>query len=228
MSKVRTSSRGVPCRHTLAANHRCASFYAGSRTLREMFGSRALANQIFGLYSGLVRLCILHYPSLLKGAIVRSCEVSNCEREHRGRGYCNSHYNWYMRHGQKEKPRHLIGFPTKRGVKLNPKNWTRENICWLAGILEGEGCWPNVKNRKRGILICAMTDKDIVERIKNIIGGGHIYYKKTKPEHKDQWQYTLSTTVATYAISCAVFPFMGIRRKARIKKLFKDIRIPIN
>jgi len=151
----------------------------------------------------------------------KKCEVKVCWRDSYCKGYCPTHYSWFREHG--EKPTHMIGFPTgKRGVKLNPKNWSKPNIAWVAGLLEGEGCWSTHKGSRSGSLQCAMTDKDVIYKLKDIIGGGSIYYRKRPHGWKDVWSYSLSTGSAIYAISCAVYSFMGSRRKAKIREFIAD------
>ena len=151
------------------------------------------------------------------------CKVKGCGKKFNTRDYCSSHYDWFRYHGFKEEPKHLIGFPTgKLGAKLSPKNWTKQSIAWLAGLLEGEGCWSTVKNKASSTLTCTMADEDIIKRIKKIIGGGNILFIPRPKPFKNLWQYDLCTSSAIYAISCAVFPLMGKRRKKKITEFMQN------
>lgn len=44
--------------------------------------------------------------------------------------------------------------------------WQREDLAWVAGILEGEGCFINAEQRGRLYprVIVEMTDEDVVQR----------------------------------------------------------------
>ena len=45
-------------------------------------------------------------------------------------------------------------------------------IAWIAGILEGEGCFTCDTKTTRLRVQCVMTDKDIIDRLHNIVGKG--------------------------------------------------------
>lgn len=109
-------------------------------------------------------------------------------------------------------------------------NWTRENIIWLAGLLEGEGCFYLRKQRAgngRSVptISLEMTDRDVVERAKWIAGvGGAIGTKdrsnrpfNAKPIHhwivQSQWEAA--------ALMYAVFPWLGERRQAKIREVLR-------
>jgi hypothetical protein len=151
------------------------------------------------------------------------CSVIKCKRPSYARTYCASHYDWAANNDW-EKPTHEIGLGTRqRGVKLSSANWTRENLAWAAGIIEGEGCWKSVKVNS-GTLAVVMTDEDTILKLKDVIGGGSI---KTRilPSGKTAWVYTLCTGRAVYAIAVAVWPWMSKRRRQQIRTMLANMKI---
>ena len=98
------------------------------------------------------------------------------------------------------------------------KNWTRDNIIWLAGLLEGEGCFSN------GAIVLRMTDYDVVEKAFSIAGFGKIYVggEKKKPHHKQCWHWQARKGKFVYALLIAILPFMGDRRSRKITENIKN------
>ena len=99
------------------------------------------------------------------------------------------------------------------------------DIRWLAGLLEGEGCFststsPRNERQFPCLQVSAVsTDRDVLERAKNILGGKtkvkvrtHGYGKKV--------QYTVrvnGTLAASWMMT--LYSLMGERRRARILEL---------
>jgi hypothetical protein len=96
-------------------------------------------------------------------------------------------------------------------------NWTRENIAWLAGILEGEGCFSCDRGRPR--IQVRMTDKDVLERCVFISGFGRIYGPINKPNRKPMWYWKVTNSEKSYALICAVYPFLMSRRAEKIRSV---------
>lgn len=99
-------------------------------------------------------------------------------------------------------------------------NWTRENLQWAAGILEGEGSFESSRKSKRIKITCQMhaRDKDVMERLRDVLGGGLRYYahggnKKQTP----LYVWYLSRKDDVYAAVVALYQFMGARRKKQIE-----------
>lgn len=92
-----------------------------------------------------------------------------------------------------------------------------KDIYWLAGILEGEGCFSARENGYPTISI-EMQDKDIVDRVSKLfntnsssVSGRHAGYKVTyitsiRGDKAIGWMFTL-------------FPVLGTRRRTRIKEI---------
>jgi hypothetical protein len=106
------------------------------------------------------------------------------------------------------------------------KNWKRESLSWLAGFLEGEGCFTTYIATDRGrklpvirIMGCN-TDKDVIYRCQEIAGCGTIHSKKNSG-HKDVYVWSLNKKYQVYALCVALFSMMGTRRKKRIGDLLR-------
>src|SRR5467141_1685264 len=105
------------------------------------------------------------------------------------------------------------------------KNWTRENLARLAGLFEGEGCIcisrPKNTNLLRTSLSLKLTDEDVVlefYRIVNIgtVSGPHFY--KTSLGNKPVWRWQIADRPFSYAILCAIFPWLRARRRAKARE----------
>ena len=110
---------------------------------------------------------------------------------------------------------------------MNSQLWTKENLAWVAGIVEGEGHivwtkpqpvredgrWPGGQSLTVGV---GMTDKDVIDRLYEIIGGGTIYgpYQPKPITRKPIYQYRVVSAEA-YAILVAIFPWLHSRRKGQ-------------
>jgi hypothetical protein len=105
-----------------------------------------------------------------------------------------------------------------------------KQIYWLAGILEGEGCFylaklsSKYKNMKGFCIKLAMTDKDVVERSAKIIGNNTIVYRRHNGLRSTKDVYIIRVTNTKVAISwmMTLYPLMGIRRKIKIKELIDE------
>ncbi len=117
-------------------------------------------------------------------------------------------------------------------ASINTKNWTKNNMMWLAGLLEGEGCFSNHygKNHPNGqfSIVLGMTDLDIIERAKSIGGCGYIYSAIRSEDRKPMWLWKVSKKAESYALIAALYSFMGIRRKSKMRECietFKKARV---
>lgn len=98
------------------------------------------------------------------------------------------------------------------------------DIAWLAGLIEGEGCFKMQKTGGYAGSICIalqMTDLDIVERATALIGGTlwgpHGPYGVSK-------QQTFQTAIfGSRAASwmMTLYPFLGHRRRDKVRELLR-------
>jgi hypothetical protein len=94
---------------------------------------------------------------------------------------------------------------------------TRIETAWLAGILEGEGCF--VFSRTPSIRL-AMTDEDVVARVAELLGK---HYVSRSPR---KGQNLFVHTVEVFGEGAretmrAVLPYMGNRRAEKINEVLK-------
>ena len=103
---------------------------------------------------------------------------------------------------------------------------TEGEIQWLAGLLEGEGCfgaWGPIRGgrRLRAAVSLKMTDRDVVERAHALLGLETIVMTKGDSRGKG-WSdtYVWQANGATAErIMRLVLPYMGERRTAKINEI---------
>lgn len=117
------------------------------------------------------------------------------------------------------------GKPTPRATGAL---WTRENLAWLAGLLEGEGAFLITRRpHATAFRISAnMTDGDVIRRVAEIAGCGRIVgpVEQKNPKHKPFYRWNVDRRRDAYALCVALYPFMGQRRRARIKEIAEAYR----
>jgi len=86
---------------------------------------------------------------------------------------------------------------------------------WIAGVLEGEGYFGIKHGRKTLVIMCQMTDLDVLQRIQVRFGGGISLTKKRKEHHKESWSWFVHGEAAYLAI-LSIYDLMSVRRKAKI------------
>lgn len=103
------------------------------------------------------------------------------------------------------------------------------DLGWIAGIVEGEGCfaysWGSAEARlhRRNIgsvhLKIAMTDRDVMERLRVLMGAPRELYMMPRKAHY-KTQYRVDFT-GRRAIEWAftLYPLLGERRRAKIRQL---------
>lgn len=93
-----------------------------------------------------------------------------------------------------------------------------QDIIWLAGLLEGEGCFGHRGNCTT--IQLQMTDEDVVQRAAKILGG--VVY--AQPRHSKPAHYKAMFGVSISGDKAAewmriLLPLMGLRRQNKIKEL---------
>lgn len=93
---------------------------------------------------------------------------------------------------------------------------TMNQIHYVAGLLEGEGCFSFYKTPKISL---GMTDKDIIIKVSNIIYPNcNIEHIREEGNRKDIYRFALYGAGAIQWMM-TLYPLMGERRKARIKEI---------
>jgi len=105
-----------------------------------------------------------------------------------------------------------------------------EQLHWVAGLLEGEGCFQITKTspKKDGSEVYShlsvtvnIGDEDIVRRLKEYIGYGNIQgpYLPKKSHWTPMWRFAVQKDSDARKLMQDVLPLMGKRRSAKIKEL---------
>lgn len=100
----------------------------------------------------------------------------------------------------------------------------RRTISWLAGLLEGEGCFDvrGAKGNRRPCLRVrlGMVDEDVVLCASGFFGGSTVRAssRPARPREKTMYYIGWNGAKAEDAM-CAVRPFMGKRRSRRVDEL---------
>lgn len=101
---------------------------------------------------------------------------------------------------------------------------TELETAWLAGLLEGEGSFGQVRNTNGCHLSLSMTDEDVVRKAAKLMDIYKVVAyerKKQKPHHKQQWYLHVCGDTAVSIMTC-ILPYMGQRRSQRIKFLLAN------
>jgi hypothetical protein len=102
-------------------------------------------------------------------------------------------------------------------------NGTREDLVWLAGLLEGEGTFDLHRGRYPRIRV-GMTDRDVVGRAAHLMGS-QIRLSLRPAPYAATWHAEISGTRAT-ALMQELLPLMGARRSAKIASVLGHAAMP--
>lgn len=109
------------------------------------------------------------------------------------------------------------------------QNISKEDILWVAGLLEGEGCFTlgtkagGTRKARQLRLTCSMTDKDVILRLQTLVGG-NVYLErrnKTRPQHKPLHVWSMTRRAQVVPLLEKILPHMGQRRTQRIVELLE-------
>lgn len=100
-------------------------------------------------------------------------------------------------------------------VKMSPTE-----AAWVAGLLEGEGCFRCAMSKGHGYLsiVCKMTDEDVIRKLANTVKVGSVYgpYKPTGLGKKLQWVWQVQGNITCQFVIEQILPWLCSRRTARI------------
>lgn len=101
-------------------------------------------------------------------------------------------------------------------------NMNPEEIAYVAGLLEGEGCFDR-NNKASGVKIrMETTDVDVAERLRDILGCGNIRPRAAKKStHRPTVIYQIARAEDVRRILTAIRPWMGERRGKKIDSLLE-------
>lgn len=103
-----------------------------------------------------------------------------------------------------------------------------EQIAWVAGLFEGEGSatlgLPRSGSGRQRRLQIANTERDIVERAKDILGVGTIQVDDgpARMGYKPELFWSISSWLEIEMVIGQIFPFLGQRRTASVVRLLEN------
>lgn len=110
-----------------------------------------------------------------------------------------------------------------------------KDIAWLAGLLEGEGCFtwqPHSHNRQHGAIriTLSLCDLDVVERAAALTRSNvHEFVHNGRDGHTRKKQYRIQVGGRRAAAwMMTLFPLMGQRRQARIAEILDQWKRPVS
>jgi hypothetical protein len=95
---------------------------------------------------------------------------------------------------------------------------TDVELAWLAGLLEGEGCFSNRADRNCPVIEVKMTDLDVINRVAEMFGRTAWLIPAQRKGYQDQYRTKIQGEPARELMR-KLLPMMGERRSARIQEL---------
>jgi len=89
-----------------------------------------------------------------------------------------------------------------------------KNLYWIAGLLEGEGCFEG----RTGCLVISVgsTDQDVILRVKEILGFGTFKAPRKLKSGKVFYGWSSTNQQKTAGLMMTLYPLMGERRRDKI------------
>lgn len=103
-------------------------------------------------------------------------------------------------------------------MMLTPTFTNPISVAWLAGILEGEGCFDTSAGTPR--IRVKMGDKDVVERIAELWKTKVYNRVDGRSNHNQMYEVSIHGDTAIYWMK-AVFQLMGDRRRIKILEILQ-------
>ncbi len=105
---------------------------------------------------------------------------------------------------------------------------TATDIAWLAGLLEGEGCFGRYETagKPRFCVVCVSTDRDVLESVQRITGCGTIKHRVTQsqlPNHKAAYHWQTWSRLEVLHVARLVLPYMHSRRKRKVEGILHEL-----
>ena len=114
---------------------------------------------------------------------------------------------------------------TPKLLPARKTRWKKEDLLWMAGLLEGEGSF--IVRRKKGAAIqCNMTDEDVLLKLAQCAGVGNVtgpYEPSGKSSRRKVWAWGVRRCLEVEALMRALRPYMGRRRQAQIDVALKQL-----
>jgi hypothetical protein len=101
----------------------------------------------------------------------------------------------------------------------------REELLWLAAVLDGEGCFTF--NGQYPNIVLSMTDEDTVRRAHQITAVGEVCgpYQPKNQKHKRFWRWKVANREHVFALCRLILPYMSARRTSAIEAILSKQKI---
>lgn len=110
---------------------------------------------------------------------------------------------------------------------------TDMNAAWVAGLLEGEGCFVLSKRTDKPntfirAIHCEMTDEDVIRKLAALTGVGPVTLRlntsgrRDTRKRKPTWIWSVQNKVDIKSVLTYVIPHLGARRKAKAEALYDE------
>lgn len=101
-------------------------------------------------------------------------------------------------------------------------------LAWVAGIFEGEGSIINTSagGRMQRRLVIQMTDKDVLDRVADIVGGS-VFGPTLREGYKPIWVWRVSRWCDIERVLLAMLPWLCERRRAAAVALLANPAGPV-
>lgn len=114
--------------------------------------------------------------------------------------------------------------PERSSSKAKPsklKNINYGDLCWLTGLIDGEGTFTKYTDKRSGYTSCniavSMTDKDTIGKICSITGIGNIL-ESTMDNGKPIYTWKANAQADVITLMCLLYPRLSFRRQKKIEK----------
>ncbi len=137
-------------------------------------------------------------------------------------------------HGKQCRECRAIDYPT-------PNVISPAEAAWIAGIIEGEGCFSPSGDRGAWSICVVMTDQDVIQRLHDLTGIGSIYtMREADNTRKKAWQWGIynrphprmaggpNVALALCASSCEGRRATGRFERHRVGRLIHRSDTPID
>jgi len=92
------------------------------------------------------------------------------------------------------------------------------DIAWVAGLLEGEGCFQNHPTQVTPRVVLSMSDEDTVRKYAAIVGATARIFVRDFANKKTAFVCTVSGSRAV-GVMMTIYSLMSFRRKEKIKEV---------
>ena len=151
-----------------------------------------------------------------------TCAVEACSSPAAVRGLCASHFNRWYKATTRGRPTRIAPRPLTRADLVTESVAhscsPEEDLAWLAGLLEGEGCFSTTQadGHSYPVISLNMVSRDIVARAARLLATTNVH---PVPARDPSWRPTVRAAVSGAAAAAwmqRLRPLMGERRRAAI------------